>query len=232
MARRLFFNSRGKGRTLAELDAEMNRGGETTRMGNKTLRESEKRHSPRHRSRSPKKEKQQRGNSPRSRGETSATPRPLSFSIFVGNKPMTEADSIIRDPNVAIEFARQIFSPEVQQSMVSRADYKVFREGVHGAVKGLYTSYEIGMHLRAARKDIEQRNACFQSLQAHMEKAENEMKKASTFETYSTSQVNPIVAERVHRRIMDHAIADRETANMFAIEFAKARSYEKGFHDG
>ena len=64
---------------------------------------------------------------------------------------MTEADSIIREPNVAVEFARQNFPPEVQQSMVGRQDYEVFREGIHEAVKGLYTAYEIGMRLRAAR---------------------------------------------------------------------------------
>lgn len=58
---------------------------------------------------------------------------------------MTEADSIIRDPNVAVKFERQIFPPKVQQSMVGRADYEVFRESVHGAVKGLHISYEIGM---------------------------------------------------------------------------------------
>ena len=71
---------------------------------------------------------------------------------------MIEADSIVRDPNVAVEFARQIFPPEVQQLMVGRQDFEVFREGIHGAVKGLYTTYEIGMRLRAARREIEQKN--------------------------------------------------------------------------
>ena len=46
---------------------------------------------------------------------------------------MIEVDSIVRDPNVAVEFARQIFPPEVQQSMVGRQDYEVFREGIHEA---------------------------------------------------------------------------------------------------
>ena len=63
---------------------------------------------------------------------------------------MTETDSIIKDPGVAVKFARQIFPPEVQQSMVRRQDFEVIRDGIHGAVKGLYTAYEIGMHLREA----------------------------------------------------------------------------------
>lgn len=155
MAKRLFFNSREKGRTLVELDVEMNQGGEPTRTGNMMSGERARRHSPRRQSRSPRKEKQQWGNSLCLRGETSGTPRLLNFSVFAGNKPMTEADSIIRDANVAVEFAWQIFSPEVQQSMVRRADYEVFREGIHGAVKGLYTSYEIGICLRAARREID-----------------------------------------------------------------------------
>ena len=70
---------------------------------------------------------------------------------------MTEVDSIVQDPNVAVEFARQIFPPEVQQLMVGRQDYEVFREGIHGAVKGLYTAYEIGMRLRAARREMEKK---------------------------------------------------------------------------
>lgn len=70
---------------------------------------------------------------------------------------MAKADSIIRDPNVAVEFTRQIFPPEVQQSMVGRPDFEVFCEGVHGAVRGLYTAYEIGMLLCVAPRDIEQR---------------------------------------------------------------------------
>ena len=39
---------------------------------------------------------------------------------------MTEADSIIKDPGVAVEFAQQIFLSEVQQSMVGRQDFEVF----------------------------------------------------------------------------------------------------------
>ncbi|GMP71751.1 hypothetical protein CsSME_00030043 [Camellia sinensis var. sinensis] len=87
--------------------------------------------------------------------EPSRAPCPLSFSIFIGNKPMTEANSIVCNPNVAVEFARQIFPLDVQQSMVGRPDYEVFRDGVHGAVRGLYTFYEIDIHLPAARREIE-----------------------------------------------------------------------------
>ncbi|GMP80918.1 hypothetical protein CsSME_00035835 [Camellia sinensis var. sinensis] len=113
----------------------MTRGGETMCTRSRTSREHEKCQFPHRRNRSPRREKQQRGSSPqpRPRGETSATLRPLSSTVFVGNKPMIEADSIMHDPNVAVEFARQIFPPEVQQSMVGRPDFKVFREGVHGA---------------------------------------------------------------------------------------------------
>lgn len=68
---------------------------------------------------------------------------------------MNKVDSIIRDLNVAVEFTRQIFPLEVQQSMVGRPDYEIFRDGIHGAIKGLYTSYEIGMRLRALRREIE-----------------------------------------------------------------------------
>ena len=90
---------------------------------------------------------------------------------------MTEADSIVRDPNVAIEFARQIFPPEVQQSMVGRQDYEVFREGIHGAVKGLYTTYEIGMRLRDAYREIDKRDERIRSLEARAGAAERELKK-------------------------------------------------------
>lgn len=71
---------------------------------------------------------------------------------------MTEVDSVVNDPGVAVEFARQIFPPEVQQSMVGRQDFEVFREGIHGVVKGLYTAYEVGMRLRAARREIEKKD--------------------------------------------------------------------------
>ncbi|KAF5933031.1 hypothetical protein HYC85_029202 [Camellia sinensis] len=167
---------RGEGRTLAELDTEMNRGGEPTRTGSRTLREREKCHSPHHR-------------------------------IFIVNKSMTEANSIIRDLNVVVELARQIFQPEVQH-------------------------YKIGMRLRAARRDIEQRVPRIQTLQARAQKAEKELEKANTSETHSASQMNSNVTERVNRQILDHTIVDREMTSMFAIESAKVRSYEKGFHDG
>lgn len=70
-----------------------------------------------------------------------------------------------------------------------------------------------------------------QSVQAHVEKAKSELKKANTSKTQSANQVNPIVAKRVNRRILDYAIADRETTSMFAIEVAKTKSYAKGFHN-
>lgn len=90
---------------------------------------------------------------------------------------MTEANSIVRDPNVVVEFARQIFPPEVQQSMVGRQDYEVFREGVHGAVKGLYTVYEINMRLRAAHREMEKKDKRIRSLKARTEAIERELRK-------------------------------------------------------
>ncbi|XP_028119609.1 AP-2 complex subunit mu-like [Camellia sinensis] len=97
----------------------MNRGGEPPCTEGRAFAQHERRHSPHRRSRSPWKDKCQRGSSPRSRGEASGPPCPLSFSVFIGNKPMTEADSIIRDLNMAVEFVGQIFPPEVQQSMLA-----------------------------------------------------------------------------------------------------------------
>ncbi|GMP80705.1 hypothetical protein CsSME_00035710 [Camellia sinensis var. sinensis] len=153
MSNRLFFNSRGEARTLAELGGDMNRGSEPSRIRSRSSRDQERRQSPRRRSRSPRQDKQSQGRSPQLQVEkgSDANPCPLSFAVFAGNRPMTEADSIVRDPNVAVEFARQIFPPEVQQSMVGRQDYDVFHEGIHGAMKGLYTAYEISMRLHVAR---------------------------------------------------------------------------------
>ncbi|GMP58123.1 hypothetical protein CsSME_00021909 [Camellia sinensis var. sinensis] len=59
MSSRLFFNSKGEGKTLAELDS-MNRGSELPRTGARASAKHERRHSPRRRSRSPRKEKHPR----------------------------------------------------------------------------------------------------------------------------------------------------------------------------
>ena len=122
MSNKLFFNSRGEAKTLAELGGAMSRSDEPSRMGSRTSRDRERHQSPRRRSRSPRRDKQPQRKSPQPRPgrESDTTPRPLSFAVFVGNRPMTKADSIVRDSNVAVEFARQIFPPEVQQSMVGR----------------------------------------------------------------------------------------------------------------
>lgn len=63
---------------------------------------------------------------------------------------MIEDDSIVYHPNVVVEFTRQIFSSKVHQSMTNRGEYKVFKEGVYGIIKGLYNSYEVDMGLRVA----------------------------------------------------------------------------------
>lgn len=83
---------------------------------------------------------------------------------------MTEADSIIRDPNLAVEFTRQNFPPKVQQSMIGWDDYEIFREDVHGVVSGLYSSYEIGMRLRATQREIEQKDGHIRNLERCMER--------------------------------------------------------------
>ena len=61
--------------------------------------------------------------------------------------------------------------------MVGRQDYEVFHEGIHGAVKGLYTAYEIGMRLRAARRELEKNEEHIRSLEAGAEAVERELRK-------------------------------------------------------
>ena len=127
---------------------------------------------------------------------------------------MTEADSIIKDPDVAVEFARQIFPPEVQQSMVGRRDFEVFRDGIHGAVKGLYTAYEVGMRLREAQRESEKKDERNRSLEIRAEKAERELRELKNVQTsalVAAGQSKLVVAERVTRW---------------------TSSYEKGFQDG
>ena len=82
--------------------------------------------------------------------------------------------------------------------MVGWPDYNVFREDVHGAVKGLYSSYEIGMRLHAARREIKQKDSRIRSLEHRAEKVENELKKAKVSETQLANQTNSIVTERVN----------------------------------
>lgn len=66
--------------------------------------------------------------------------------------------------------------------MANRVDYEVFREGIHEAVKGLYSSYEIGMRLRVAGKEIDHKNGRIRNLERRLkeaeERAENEAQKA------------------------------------------------------
>lgn len=135
----------------------MNRSGEPWRAGGRISRDRERRESPCRRIRSPRRDKEPQGKSPQPRfgREPGANPRPLSLAVFVGNRPMTDADSIVRDSSVAVKFGRQIFPPKVQQLMVGQQDFEVFREGIHDAVKGLYTAYEICMCFRATRQEIE-----------------------------------------------------------------------------
>ncbi|GMP69639.1 hypothetical protein CsSME_00028824 [Camellia sinensis var. sinensis] len=191
----------------------MSRSSEPTRTGRRTSKDQE---DERHRSRSPRKDKQQRGDSPRPRPkiEPDATPRPLSFAVFVRNRPMTEGDFIIKDPDVAVEFARQIFPPEVQQSMVERRDFEVFRDGIHGAVKWLYTAYDVSMHLQEARRESEKKDERNRSLEIRVEKAERELRELKNVQTstsVASGQSKLVVVERVTQR---------------------TSSYEKGFQNG
>ncbi|XP_028094179.1 uncharacterized protein LOC114294255 [Camellia sinensis] len=79
--------SKGEARTLAKLDAAMNRSREPTRARGRAFKEWEKGQPLSRRSRSPLREKQQRGSSPqpRPRNEADVASRPLSFTIFAGN---------------------------------------------------------------------------------------------------------------------------------------------------
>ena len=115
--------------------------------------------------------------------------------------------------------------------MIGQQDFEVFRKGIHGAVKGLYTAYEVGIRLRTAWREIEKKDERIRNLEAHAEKAERELRKAQTAELRAAGQSNPVVDERVTQRLLSHAIADRDTASMFAIETARSVGYEKGFYD-
>lgn len=130
--------------------------------------------------------------------DPSRLPRPLSFAVFIGNKPMTGADSIIHDPNVAMDFTRQIFPPEVQQSINGRSDYKVFRDGVHGSIKGLYCANESDMQLQAAQKEIVHKDEQIRDLERHAEKAESEMRKARAAKKLPAGSANMAVTNRVN----------------------------------
>ena len=79
---------------------------------------------------------------------------------------------------------------------------------------------------------LEQRDERIQKLEARAEKAERELRKIRSAESQSASQPNSVVEERVTQRLISDAIADRNMANMFAIETARVAAYEKGFHDG
>ncbi|GMP65223.1 hypothetical protein CsSME_00026116 [Camellia sinensis var. sinensis] len=204
MSRRIFYNSKGEGRTLADLDAEINQDSRSDVAATGAGGGRDRCRSLGRRSSSPRRDEPSRrdgrNRSPRAqiRGSTKGTgtpsvarnePRPpclLSFSVFIGNKPITEADSIVYDLNVAVEFMRQIFSPEVHRPMATQADYDVFREGIHGAVRGLYSSYEIGMRLRSARKEIDHKEGRIWNLERQLkeaeEQAENEAQKAKIAE--------------------------------------------------
>ena len=79
---------------------------------------------------------------------------------------------------------------------------------------------------------MEKKEEHIRSLEARVEAAERELRKIKEAQVQPTGQVNPIVEERVTSRLISAAIADRETASMFALESANGRSYEKGFHEG
>lgn len=99
-------------------------------------------------------------------------------------------------------------------------------------MKGLYTAYEIGMCLRVVRREAEKKDERIRKLEARAEAAEHELRKVKAAQPQPAGQANLIVEERVTQRLINHAIADHDTASMFAIEAAKGRAYEKGFHDG
>ena len=79
---------------------------------------------------------------------------------------------------------------------------------------------------------MEKKEERIRSLEAHAEAAERELRKTKAAQAQPAGQGNPIVEERVTSRLISSALADRETASMFALESAKGRAYEKGFHEG
>ncbi|GMP24561.1 hypothetical protein CsSME_00001784 [Camellia sinensis var. sinensis] len=91
------------------------------------------------------------------------------------------------------------------------------------------------MRLRAARREMEKIDERVRSLEALAEKAEGELRelrKVKVANPHAAGQSNPIVDERVTQRLLSHAIADRDTTSMFAVENARAKGYEQGFQVG
>ena len=98
--------------------------------------------------------------------------------------------------------------------MVGRQDFEVFRDGIHGAVKGLYTAHEVGMRLREARRESEKREERNHSLEIHAKKAENELRELKNVQTSASvaaGQSKLVVEERMNQR---------------------TSGYEKGFQEG
>ena len=79
---------------------------------------------------------------------------------------------------------------------------------------------------------MEKKEERIRSLEARAEAAERELRKTKAAQAQPAGQGNPIVEERVTSRLISSALADRETASMFAMENAKGRAYEKGFDEG
>ncbi|XP_028112948.1 uncharacterized protein LOC114311069 [Camellia sinensis] len=67
----------------------------------------------------------------------------------------------------------------------TKYDYDVFPEGIHGAVTGLYTAYEIGKRLCAARWELEKKEERIRSLEAHAEATEHELRKTRAAQAQS-----------------------------------------------
>ncbi|XP_028064078.1 uncharacterized protein LOC114267254 [Camellia sinensis] len=95
---------------------------------------------------------------------------------------------------------------------------------------------ELGELKQAKKKANSKASAAFEAgkssaLNDYVEEAERELRKIKSIEPQSASHPNLIVEERVTQRLISDAIADRNTASMFAIETMRAAAYEKCFHD-
>ncbi|GMP24850.1 hypothetical protein CsSME_00001977 [Camellia sinensis var. sinensis] len=97
--------------------------------------------------------------------------------------------------------------------MVGRQDFEVFRDSIHGAVKGPYTAHEVGMRLWETRRESEKKDERNRSLEIHAEKAECELRELKNVRMSASVAVDQskLVVERVTQQ---------------------TSGYEKGFQDG
>ncbi|GMP98273.1 hypothetical protein CsSME_00046226 [Camellia sinensis var. sinensis] len=91
------------------------------------------------------------------------------------------------------------------------------------------------MRLRTAHKEIEHKDGHIWNLEGRLkeaeERTENEAQKAKITELKTADAVHPS-KDSLTQRLLDRAIADRDTAAIFAYKAVKPRAYDKGFFEG